>query len=295
MTATEIDLNDVQIFVKVVETGSFTAAGTALYLPKSSVSRKVSRLEERLGVRLLQRTTRSLTLTAAGRTYFERTSRLMAELQDVESAVAGLAEVPKGPLKVTVPVSFVQTGQGLFVKFLRAYPEIRLFLDVTDRYVDLVEEGFDIAMRGGRPPDPSLTGHHVLHSEHQLVASREYLEEFGRPSCPTDLKDHECLILGLKSPTTWTFETARGTVDVSVNGRLACTNIQALLEAAQAGMGIARLPLTNSGFDLEGLELVLPEHGTPGGGMWLVYPSSQHLSPAVRAFIEFVDEAFKTG
>jgi len=295
VTATEVDLNDIQIFVKVVECGSFTAAGDALFLPKSSVSRKVSRLEERLGVRLLHRTTRSLTLTEAGRIYFERTSRLMAELEEAEAAVSGLAETPKGPLKVTVPMSFVETGEGLFIGFLRLYPEVRLVLEVTDRMVDLVGEGFDLAIRGGRPPDPSLTGHKVLDSNYLVVASPSYLEQTGRPQTPSDLKSHQCLILGLKSPETWSFETPRATVEVMVSGPLASTSVQTLLQAARAGMGIARLPVAGTDCDLAGLELLLADYASSGGGLWAVYPSSKHLSPAVRAFMEYLDENLQKG
>jgi DNA-binding transcriptional LysR family regulator len=279
----------VVVFVRVVETGSFTTAGHALNLPRSSVSRKVSRLEDRLGVRLLHRTTRSLAMTAAGRAYFERASRAITELEDVDALVAGLGEVPKGPLRITVPVSFMETGRGIFVDFLERFPDVRLEVDVTDSYVDLVEAGFDVAVRGGKPPDPSLAGHRILSSDFELLASPSYLERRGRPSCPTDLKDHECLILGLKSPTVWPFETVRGMVEVTVRGRLACGNVMVLLEAARRGFGIARLPTGGGGFDTSGLESLLDQLCTPGGGLWLVYPSSRQLAPAVRAFIEFVD------
>ncbi|MCA9775930.1 MAG: LysR family transcriptional regulator [Candidatus Eremiobacteraeota bacterium] len=289
MIATEADLNDIQIFVRVVESGSFTAAARALYLPKSSVSRKVSRLEERLGVRLLHRTTRSLTLTSAGRVYYDRTSRMMAELAEAEATVSGLAETPKGPLKVTVPISFLETGRDLFVQFLESFPEVRLALEVTDRMVSLVDEGFDLAIRGGRPPDPSLTGHKLMDSSFRLLASRDYLDRAGCPKSPSDLKSHECLILGMKSPDTWTFETPRGPVEVLVQGRLASTNVQALLRAARLGMGVARLPVAGAGFDLSGVEEILPEYTSPGGDLWVVYPSSRHLSPAVRAFAEFLE------
>lgn len=293
MIATEADLNDIQIFVKVVECGSFTAAGEALFLPKSSISRKVSRLEARLGVSLLHRTTRSLTLTAAGRIYFERTSRLMAELEETEAAVCGLAEVPRGPLKITIPVSFVETGKTTFVDFLRLYPEVRLSVEVTDRFVDVVEEGFDIAIRGGRPPDPSLSGHKIMDSSYVLVASPDYLKLAGRPANPSELRKHECLILGLKSPTTWTFETSRGQIEISVGGRFASTNVQSVMEAARQGLGVARLPLANSGSRLDGLEVLLPECSSSGGGLWVVYPSSRHLSPAVKAFVDFLDDLNK--
>lgn len=293
MTARIQDLNDALIFVKVVESGSFTAAGTLLDLPRSSVSRKVSRLEDQLGVRLLHRTTRSLSMTPAGQTYFERASRAFAELEDASSIVAGLGESPSGPLRITAPVSFMEADQLVFLSFLDAYPDIRLEVDITDRYVDIVEEGFDVAIRGGKPPDPSLDGHKVLNSNYELLATPEYLEKNGRPTCPSDLKDHECLIQGRKSPAVWSFETPRGLVEVPVSGRFASTSLMCLMEATRRGFGIGRLPTAGSYFDMTGLEKLLPELNSPGGGLWVVYPSSRHLSPAVRAFVEFVDKFFK--
>lgn len=284
------DLNDALIYVRVVETGSFTAAGSLLNLPRSSVSRKVSRLEEQLGVRLLHRTTRSLSMTPAGQTFFDRASRAFNELDDVGTQVAGLAAVPRGRLRVTAPVSFLETARGVFPAFLAAYPEIRMEVDLTDRFVDIVEEGFDLAIRGGKPPDPSLDGCQIYDSRYELLASTDYLRSHGYPSSVSELRDHQCLILGLTSPAVWRFETSRGPVEVTVNGRLASTNVMALLEATRAGMGISRLPTGAGRFDMIGLERILPELRTPGGGLWAVYPSSRHLSPAVRAFIEFVED-----
>jgi DNA-binding transcriptional LysR family regulator len=286
---TEADLNDIQVFVKVVDQGSFTAAARSLFLPKSSVSRKVARLEDRLGLRLLQRTTRSLTLTSAGRTYFERVSRLMADLEDVESTLAGYAQAPKGPLRVTGPVSIVDNAPTLFADFLLAHPEVLLSLEITDRMVNMVEEGFDLALRGGRPPDASLSGKQILATGLLMVASTHYLETYGRPSKPTDLKEHRCLILGKKNHTNWEFKTPRGMVQVPVHGPLACTNVRTLLEAARRGLGIARVPVSGVTHGCSGLERVMPEQEGAGGGLWVVLPSGRHLSPAVRAFIEFLE------
>ena len=154
MITTERDLNDIVIFVRVVECGSFTGAARMLHLPKSSVSRKVSRLEGHLGVRLLHRTTRSLTLTSAGRTYYDRVSRIVADIDDIDSLVAGLGKKPQGPLRVTVPLSFEETGKCLYFEFLEAYPDVRLEIAVTDRYVDIVQEGFRPGPQGWKAPGP---------------------------------------------------------------------------------------------------------------------------------------------
>ena len=289
------DLNHVEVFVRVVECGSFTAAAELLGMPKSSVSRKVSKLEEHLGVRLLQRTTRSLTLTAPGRTYFERVSRLIAELDDIGSIVAGLGRAPRGPLRITAPLSFEETGHCLYFDFLEQYPEVRLEVAITDRYVDLVQEGFDLAIRGGKPPDPSLTGVKILDSTMQLWASPSYLEEHGWPSSPADLKHHECLIHGLKNPAVWSFETSRGPIEIPVQGRFSSTNMMALIEAARRSVGVVRLPTGGQRLNLDGLEAVLPDYTSPGGGLWAVYQSGKHLSPALVAFVDFVKEYFDSG
>lgn len=292
MNSLDGDLNDVIIFVRVVESGSFTSAARQLHLPKSSVSRKVSRLESHLGVRLLQRTTRSLALTAAGRTYFDRVARIVADLDEINSTVAGLGEVPKGPLRITAPLSFEETANCLYFDFLERFPQVSLEIAVTDRYIDLIQEGFDLAIRGGKPPEPSLSGQKILDSQLQLLASPAYLEKHGRPTCPSDLKTHDCLIHGLGSPAIWTFSTPRGPVDVSVHGRFASTNMMALLQAARRNLGIIRVPIGGQRIDVSDLEILLPESITSDGGLWLVYQSNRHLSPALRAFIDHVEDYF---
>ncbi len=292
MLPVEPDLNDMIVFVRVVESGSFTAAAQLLHLPKSSVSRKVTRLENQLGIRLLQRTTRSLTLTAAGRTYFERASRVVAELDDIHATVAGFRQTPRGPLRLTAPLSFEETGKCLYFDFLEAYPEVSLEVSVTDRYVDLVQEGFDLAIRGGKPPDPSLTGLEILKSHLQILASPAYLAKHGRPLNPSDLRNHECFVHGLRSPSTWHFLTSRGAVEVTVKGRFASSNMMTLIEAAKRGLGIIRVPTGGQGIDIGDLEVLLPEYTHPSRGLWLVFKSNRQVSPTVRAFIDFVEDYF---
>lgn len=287
MKATNVDWNDALTLVQVVDDGSFTAAARTLDLPKSSVSRRVSRLEARLGIRLLHRTTRSLTLTAAGQTYYDKASRLVAEMRDMEATVSGMSERPSGPLRVTAPQ---EEAEELLFSFLKTYPDIRLEVLITDRYVDLVQEGYDVALRGGKPPDPSLTGRLIRRSDFQLLASADYLARHGRPANLTDLSEHDCLILGPKNPTTWSFETPRGTVSVPVRGPLCSNNLPLVLRAVHQGHGIARLPTGGGGFQTQGLEVLLPRSSSSGGGLWLVYPSNKHLAPAARVFLEFASE-----
>jgi DNA-binding transcriptional LysR family regulator len=284
------NLNDILTYVTIVEKGTFTAAGAALQLPKSSVSRRLTRLEERLGVRLMQRTTRSLTMTEAGRTYFEKARRALDDLADLELKVSDMGEAPQGPLRVTVPVSFLEMGGDFFFRFCDRYPKVRLELEVTDRLVDLVREGFDVALRGGRPPDRSLTGLPVFSSSLQILAAPDYLKGRVAIETPTDLQAHECLCHGLRGLAVWAFEGPGGRQEVTVGGRLASTSLLFLLRAAKRGYGVARLPTGGGGYDLRGLEVLLRPWSSPGGGLWLVYPSAKHLPPAVRAFIEFAQD-----
>ncbi len=283
-----VDRNDVEVFVRVVENASFTAAAGRLGLPKSSVSRRVSRLEQRLGVRLLQRTTRSLTPTAAGQLYYDRVSRLFQELDQVDAAIAGLGERPQGALRISAPVTFLAILPDLFFEFSARYPEVRLEVALEDRFVDLVAEGFDLALRGGKPPDPSLVGQRILDSDMQLLASSAYLQQRTRPTKPADLADHDCLVHGMRSPAAWSFESPLGSEVVKLRARLRSNNVLLLLEAARRGLGVARLPTGGGGYDLTGLETLLPEWSLPGGGLWLVYPSARLQSPAARAFSNFL-------
>ena len=290
MRETIFDRNDAEVFLHVVDLGSFTAAALRLGLPKSSVSRRVTRLGQRLGVRLLQRTTRSLKLTAAGQLYYDRTSRLFQELDQIDALVSGLADHPRGPLRISAPVTFLAILPGLFCDFSSRYPEVRLEVALEDRFVDLVAEGFDLALRGGKPPDPSSTGVHLLDSDMQLLASPAYLARRPGPQQPSDLVDHDCLSLGMRSPTTWRFSSSVGEQSITIRPRMCSNNVLLLLDAARRGLGIARLPTGGGGYDLTGLELLLPDYRQAGGGLWLVYPSARLQSPAARAFVHFLQE-----
>lgn len=292
MKTTVSPFHEMLVLVKVVEAGSFTAAAEALELPKSSVSRRVTSLEERLGVRLLHRTTRSLRLTTAGEAYFDTASRLLRELDNLESLVSGFAEEPRGVLRLTCPAGFASVNSSLFSRFVKTHPKVRLALEETDRIVDLVGEGFDIAFRGGRAPDASLSGFRLLSSERILVASPEYLQGRAKPKNLKDLIEHELLHLGPRQKDRWLLFRGRRESELEVMASFTTNNIRTLQEAALSGMGIALVPSINCGGRLESGELLhlLPEwKGTPAD-LWLVYPSRRGLSSAVRAFIDMTRE-----
>ncbi len=291
------DLNDLLVFLRVADAGSFTAAARALGLPKSTVSRRVSRLEDRFGVRLLQRTTRKQSLTDAGRTLYDRTAHIMSDLQDAERAVTEFSTLPSGRVRVTAPVEFSAIPQ-LITDFLHLHQGVQIDLDLTNRYVDLVEEGFDVAIRAGRLPDSTLIARKVGDAHTTLVASPAYLESRGAPQDIEDLTEHDCVIFGSQSRNaTWTLSGARGPVKVPVSGRISVNHFDVVRQAAVAGFGIALLPVDWVSGEISAgrLVAVLPGACPPSSPLWAVTPSRKHLSPAVSAFIGYLKARLSDG
>jgi DNA-binding transcriptional LysR family regulator len=288
-----MDLNEILVFARVVQTGSFTAAAAALGMPKSSVSRKVSELEERLKARLLQRTTRTLSLTDVGRTYYEYCMRIVAEVEEAERAVSRLQDTPRGPLRVTAPLNFGFIGP-IIAAFLQRYPEVQLELVCTDRVVDLVEERFDVGIRAGVLGDSSLIARSLGQAPRFLVASPGYLKKRGRPRAPEDLAQHDCMLFGAnRERTRLRLEAGSRSLELDVPVRLLVNDTDMLHAAAVAGLGIALVPIFRCSSDLEQrrLERVLPEWNAPLTPIQAVYPSTRHLSPKVKSFVDHVQAA----
>jgi DNA-binding transcriptional LysR family regulator len=287
-----MDLNEIAVFTRVVQAGSFTAAAKALGMPKSTVSRKVSDLEERLHARLLQRTTRKLSLTDAGRTYFDYGARIVGELEDAERAVGSLAVTPRGLLRVTAGVNNNYLGD-IVADFMKRYPEVSVELLCTGRSVDLIEERFDLGIRAGVLADSSLIARHLGSINWFLVATPAYLKKRGRPRAPDDLKGHDCMLFGAGT-MTMQLRLARGDdhVQVAVPARLAVSDMDILSSIAQAGLGIALLPAFRCVNDLRErrLERVLREWTAPATPVHVVYPSTRHVSPKVRAFVDHLQK-----
>ena len=294
------NLNDIKVFTRVVEAGGFTAAAKDLGMPTSAVSRRVARLEEALGVRLLQRTTRSVRTTESGQAYYQRTARAMEELAAAERAVEALQEEPRGLLRVTVPEDFGGRFWPIIDAFLEHYPKVRIDLELTGRMVDLVGEGFDVAIRGGMPPDSTLVGKKLRTHRRLLVASPRYLDRAGTPIAMDDLANHDCVLFAPWSGAgvgtgrgTWELcAGASGNRQVVVHGRIRANHLGLVKAAAVAGRGIAQLLDDQCETELRDGSLVevLPGTCLTGGSIWVVYPSREHLSPAVRAFVEHLDE-----
>lgn len=282
------DLNDILVFASVVQAGSFTAAARVLSMPKSTVSRKVLELEERLGSRLLQRTTRKLSLTDVGRTYYEHAARIVNEVEEAERAVSLLAQEPRGLLRVTAPLNFGFIGP-LVAAFLARYPEVQLELVCTDRVVDLVEERFDVGIRAGSLADSTLIVRPLGSARRFLVASRAYLQKRGRPKAPEELEQHDCMLFGAGADRAlYRLTDGARSVELSVRARLSVNDSDMLHAAAIAGLGITLLPIFSCAEDLRErrLERVLRDWNAPPTPIAAVYPSTRHLSPKVKAFVE---------
>jgi len=285
-------IGQIHLFVKVVETGGFTSASRELAVPKSTVSRQIARLEDRLGVRLIERTTRAFRTTEAGQTYYERCAQVVADLQEAEAAVTQAQVAPRGVLRVSAPLTFGYLFMGrLVAQFMEQFTEVQLEVDLTDRKVDLIEEGYHVAVRVGQLRDSSMIARRLGSSEHVIAASPAYLAARGTPKVPDDLREHECMLYGYRNTAGWRLSAD---VSVPVRGRLTSNNGDLLRAAAVGDQGIVFAPRFILGPDLKSgrLVLLLEEFTQSDGGIWAMYPHSRNLSVKVRAFVDFASEYF---
>lgn len=292
-------LEDLRLFALVAETRSFTRAAGKLGLSKSAASRRITDLEARLGVRLLNRTTRSISLTQAGQGFFERIAQILADIDEAERAVTSELAAPRGKLKIAAPASFgIRHLGSVIAAFMDAYPEVSVEMDVSDRFVDLVDEGYDLAVRIGQLRDSSLIARRICPIRMVVCASPEYLERRGIPRTPEELAGHDYLIYtGREQPGHIPFRREPGSDElrtVKVHGRLRINNGDMLREAAVAGLGIADQPTFIVGDDLAAgrLQAVLLDYTPTLGALHCVYPANRHLSPKVRVFVDFLAGRF---
>jgi DNA-binding transcriptional LysR family regulator len=290
-------LATMEAFVRVADTKSFSEAARRLRSSKSLVSRQVAALEAELGVRLFHRTTRSLTLTEEGRGYHAQVTRILAEIDDANKSVSQTQASPRGKLKLSAPMSFgiLHLAPALPDFFARC-PEVEIDLSLNDRYVDVVDEGFDLAIRIGRLADSSLVARKLAPMRLVLCASPAYLDTQGTPNLPDDLRTHQCLCYSTNSlAPEWRFQAKDGSpIAVPVRGRLHANNGDVLRSAALRGQGIVYLPSFIVGADLQAGTLVslLADYIPADAGIFAVYPHSRHLSAKVRVFIDFLAERF---
>lgn len=288
------DLNDLTFFVAVVTHRGFAPAARALGVPKSSLSRRVARLEERLGVRLLERSTRRFAVTEVGQEFYRRSRAVLEEADAAEEAVARARAEPQGLVRVGCPVSFGAALRDALPAFLEAHPRLRVQVLLTNRRIDLIEEGVDVALRVRERLDTDTTFQlkSLGRSRLYLAASRAFLERHGAPATPEDLRRLPALSQNERAgPDVWTLNGPGGArASVELEPRLACGDFALLRQAALEGAGVALLPESVCGCDLrEGrLRRVLPDWEGGEGIVHLVFPSRRGLLPGVRAVIDFV-------
>jgi DNA-binding transcriptional LysR family regulator len=287
-----------EAFVQVVDHGGFTDAARKMGLSKSAVSKHVSALEARLGVRLLNRTTRRVSPTEVGLAYYDRARSVLAEAEEADSMVTAMQSTPKGSLRLSAPVSFGVTQVAPAVaRFLAAYPEVDVNMELDDRFVELLAEGFDLAIRIGTLADSSLKAKKLATTRTILGAAPGYLAEAGAPQTIDDLSRHRLLHYSqLSSGNSWRLKAPGGEErQVRVGGRLTVNNGEALMCAAEAGLGIAQIPSFMLGDALEQGRLVevLPDRPPDILGIYAVHPQGRFPQPKLRVFIDFMAEHFK--
>lgn len=285
-------------FVEVVDAGSFSEVARRRDRSPSAISKQIAHLEDRLGVLLLQRTTRKLRLTSEGEVFLERCRSILAEFEEAERAVTAQSQTARGLLRVTAPITF---GHYQLARHLQSYfeanPEVEIDLQLADRFVDLVEEGIDVAIRIGGMADSGLIRRKLADNRRILCASPAYLDARGRPQEPDDLEFHNCIGFSTNSEINqWPFVSPEGQVLRSFAGNIRANNGETLLHLALNGLGVVRISAFMAGPDLEdgSLELVLADRVTDASPpLWIVYPSRRHLAPKSRTFIDFLIATFR--
>ena len=284
---------DLRTFVTLAQAGGFAAAADRLGIVKSAVSRRIRELEERLDVRLLHRTTRQISLTDAGRVYYDRAVDILASLESLQDAVRSDGHALTGMLRISAPVSFsIHCLAAAIVRFQARHPAIQVEVDTSDRFVDIVQDGFDLAVRIAQLKDSALIARRIVPVRHAACASPAYLDARGRPETPADLAAHDGIVYSYKDDGSyWTF--AEGTIAKPVS-RLRLSNGDTIREAAIAGAGIANLPtfVIADAVARGELEVILAGHEREPIAMHAVFPATQHVPTRVRAFIDFLVEEF---
>ncbi len=285
----QFDLNEIAIFVKVVDAGSFTGAAKSLGLPKSTVSRKITQLEERLAVRLLQRTTRTLSLTDTGSAYYQQCSRIISDVQEANIAVTEMQSKPVGTLRITAPVLFGSLVlSDLIADFLQRNPGIQIDMVLTDQSLDLIQEGIDVAFRVGVLADSSLIARPLGAVNMITCASPAYIEEHGKATHPEELKQHHTLGWG-QSLNSWDFDSPEQ-MSIDLKARVKVNDAFSLRKLAINGLGIARLPAFLCADDIKSGELqpMLCDWSYRSSPIHALYPSNRHLSVKVRSFVDYI-------
>lgn len=288
-------LQTMRAFVAIAETGSFTAAAARLHMSRAMASKHVMDLEAHLGLRLLNRTTRSVNLTEAGASYAARCRDIIEAIEAAEREVTSQAAEPVGRLRVSAPVFFGATCVAPMIEgYARRFPGVGVDLVLNDRFVDLIEEGYDVAIRIGRLEDSSLVAKRVATTRLMVCGAPSYLDAHGRPQVPADLAGHECLQYSYAAGSAWSFEGPRGPEVVRLASRFTCNNAEALCMMAAEGLGLVYAPdfYVVARLRTKQLEQVLADYMGEPLGVFVVHPSRRHVPLKVRSFIEFSTRVF---
>ncbi len=287
-----------RMFLAVIETASFTAAAEKLGTRSGQASKLISRLETELGVRLLNRTTRSVAPTEAGRAYYDRLKPLVDELDTLDLDIRNISQSPRGRLRLTAPLTFgsLELAPALNA-FAGLYPDIELDVSFSDRVVNVVDEGFDLAVRVGRPGDSSLIIRRLCAVRIVVVGAPSYLEQHDAPASPKDLAQHACIIdTNFREPNRWPFKGETGEVEMaSVDGRIRYSNAEACVQAAELGLGFACVPAFVAGEALRSGRLIrlLASFEPDPYNVHVLYPHSRHLAAKVRLLVDFLSERYR--
>lgn len=290
------DLERMAIFARVVEDKSFSAAARRLNLSKSLVSKQVAQLEKSIGARLLNRTTRALSLTDAGALFYEYCSRIVEELEEAKLAVGRLQSEPRGLLRISVPVAFGRLHIApALPDFLATYPELKIDIVTTDRFVDLAEEGYDVVVRIVDQPAPNLVARKLAPVNRKMVATPGYFDRYGVPQAPEDLDKHNCLTYTYFNPQDpWRLRGPDGDISIRATGNMRVNDDDVLSEAVLQGLGLALLPTFIIGKQLQAgrLRSVLSQYIPVERHIYAVYLANRHVPAKVRAFIDYLLERF---
>lgn len=290
-------LQAMEVFVQVVDSGGFTRAADSLQMPKATVSTLIRNLETALSVKLLNRTTRQVSVTADGAAYYERCLRILADVRDTEESLSRTQASPSGRLRIDIPTGLVEIIVPALPDFFQKYPGIRLDVGCGDRPVELIEEGVDCAVRGGELADSTLIARRVGIVGFVTCAAPSYLARFGRPTHPRELTQHQCVNY-FSSKTgklfDWDFNKDGERIQLPLTGHVAFNNSEAYLLAGLSGLGIVQLPVFARAnyFESGQLELILQDWQSDTFPLHVVYPQNRHLSAKVRVFVEWIAELF---
>lgn len=291
-------LTEMTIFVRAVESGGFSAAARALDLTPSAVSKQIRRLEDRLQIRLFHRTTRRIHLTEPGQTYYDYCARILRDVGEAEDAVSSLSAEPRGTLRIAATASFGRVQVLPHInRFMARYPRINIDVELTDRHVDLVDEGIDVAIQWREQmDDPNIVARRLCVNNRVICAAPNYLERFGTPAHPEQLLEHNCLTLSaLDEFNDWAFQDDdKGHRILHVSGNFRANTADALYEAVLSGVGLSRLSTWLVMPDIRAGRLVpvLPEYPHEFSAYYILYPHRRYLSRKVRAFVDFLVETF---